>query len=278
VAIDALDTTRAPEGTDHRPPGPVRALLQEAGDLAAFGGRSIAALRSSPRYLAEVMRQTSILTRGSTPIIAALVFLIAVSVINFGFYFLRAVSATDYTGLVAGIIIPRGTTPLMFGYIFAAKIGCGIVSELGSMEINQEVSAYEAEGVDPIRYLVATRLAAALLYLPIIVPVALVAGAAGGYFSAIIVLHGLSASAYLQYLWGVQAIKDQLLALLCMGTLAVVLTIVSCFYGLRARGGPASVGTACARSLVVSLVLIHIIVPGYLALFYGANAHLPIGG
>jgi phospholipid/cholesterol/gamma-HCH transport system permease protein len=256
----------------------IRSALQEAGDLAVFSARSIVALRSAPRYLAETMRQAAILVRGSTLTIAALEFLIAVSVINFGFYFLRAVSATDYTGLVAGIIIPRGTTPLMFGYVFAAKIGCGLVSELGAMEINQEVAAYEAEGIDPMRYLVATRLAAALLFLPVAVPVALVAGSAGGYFSAITVLHGLSPSAYLQYLWGAQAIKDQLLALLCMGTTAVVLVLVSCFYGLRARGGPASVGSASARSLVVSLVLIHIIVPGYLALFYGANAHLAIGG
>jgi phospholipid/cholesterol/gamma-HCH transport system permease protein len=282
----AVDTTeRAPvravpvaSGRPSLDDNVARASLREAGEIAAFGLRSVAALTSAPRYAAEVLRQAAILVRGSTLIIASMTFLIAVSVINFAFYILRALAATDYTGLVSGIIIPRGTTVLMFGYIFAAKVGCGMVSEIGAMSINQETAAYEAEGVDPIRYVVGTRLAGALLFLPVVVPVALVAGTAGGYFSGILVLHGLSASAFWRYHWGVQAVNDQLLAFLCMGVQAVVIVIVSCFYGLRARGGPASVGSASARSLVVNLVLIHLIVPGYLALFYGTNAHLPIGG
>jgi phospholipid/cholesterol/gamma-HCH transport system permease protein len=274
----AVEPTSAASRTPRAPRAGASGLLQEAGELAEFGGRAILALRGTPRYIAEVMRQVSLLVRGSTMIIATLVFLIAVSAINFGYYFLKAVSATDYTGLVAGIIIPRGTTVLMFGYIFAAKVGCGMVSEIGAMQINQEVAAYEAEGVDPMRYIVATRLAAAVLYLPVIAPVALVAGAAGGYFSGVIVLHGLSSAAFLRYMWGVQGVSDELLAIGCIGLLAVVIVIVSCFYGMRARGGPASVGTYAARSLVVNLVLIHLIVPCYLALFYGTNARLPIGG
>lgn len=266
---------------DARPPrhdSAVRNLFREAGDLAAFGASSVAALRGVPANISEVMRQTSILVRGSTAIIGTLCFLIAVGVINFAFYFLKAISATDYTGLVSGILIPRGTTPLMFGYIFAAKVGCGIVSEIGAMRINEEVSAYEAEAVDPMKYVVGTRLAATILFMPIAAAVALFAGTAGGYFSGVVVLQGLSSSAFLRYHWGVQAVNDQVLAFGCMTVTAVVVVIVSAFYGMRARGGPASVGEASARSLVVNLVLIHLIVPGYLALFYGADAHLPIGG
>jgi phospholipid/cholesterol/gamma-HCH transport system permease protein len=253
-------------------------FLTEAGELTAFAGSAIAAVRGVPRYTSEVLRQASIHARGSTVIIGILEFLIGFSVINFAFYVLKSVGATDYTGLVSGIITPRGTTPLMFGYIFAAKVGCGMVAELGAMKVNEEIAAFESEGVDPMRYLVATRLAATLLFIPLAVGVALVAGTAGDYFGAITVLHGLSPSAFLRYHWGVQSLQDQYLAFLCMAVLAGVIVIVSCFYGLRARGGPASVGSAVARSLVVNLVLIHLIVPGYLALFYGTDPHLPIGG
>ncbi|HEX6389777.1 MAG TPA: ABC transporter permease [Solirubrobacteraceae bacterium] len=259
-------------------PSPTRALLREAGELAVFFVQAVAALRRAPRYTSEILRQTAILVRGSTLIMAVMSFLISYSVINFGYYVLRAVSATDYLGVVSGIITPRGTTPLMFGYIFAAKVGCGMVAEIGAMKVNEEIDAYESEGVDPMVYVVATRLVAVLLFLPIAAFAMLVAGTAGDYFAGIVVLQGLSESAFSTFHWGVQTWSDQLLALLCIGALAVTIVTVSCFYGLRANRGPASVGTAAARSLVVSLVLIHLIHPSYLALFYGLDPKIPIGG
>jgi phospholipid/cholesterol/gamma-HCH transport system permease protein len=270
----------APAATSEvqRPPSAIRGFFREAGDLASFAASAVGSLRGAPANISEVMRQTAILVVGSTLIIAFLELLISASLIDFAFYFLRAISATDYTGLVSGIIIPRGTTPLMFGYVFAAKVGCGIVSEIGAMKINEEIAGYEAEAVDPMRYVVGTRLAATILYMPIAVPVALLAASAGGYLSAVVILKGLSSAAFLRYHWGVQAVSDQLLTLGCITVTAVTIVIVSSFYGMRARGGPASVGAASARSLVVNLVLIHLIVPGYLALCYGADAHLPIGG
>jgi phospholipid/cholesterol/gamma-HCH transport system permease protein len=278
----ALAENPAPAGASPakvpRPPSAVRSFFQEAGELASFGVSAIGSLRGAPANISEVMRQTAILVTGSTLIIAFLELLISASLIDFAYYFLRAISATDYTGLVSGIVIPRGTTPLMFGYVFAAKVGCGIVSEIGAMKINDEIAGYEAEAIDPMRYVVGTRLAATLLYMPIAVPVALLSATIGGYLSAVVVLKGLSSAAFLRYHWGVQAVSDQLLAMGCITITAVVIVIVSSFYGMRARGGPANVGAASARSLVVNLVLIHMIVPGYLALFYGADAHLPIGG
>ena len=49
------------------PPGRTTMLLQEAGELASFSGRAVAALRGTPRYIAEVTRQVSLLVTGSTP-------------------------------------------------------------------------------------------------------------------------------------------------------------------------------------------------------------------
>jgi phospholipid/cholesterol/gamma-HCH transport system permease protein len=257
---------------------PGRSLVREAGELAAFAWAALKALAQTPRHVSEVLRQTAILVRGSTLIIGAMSFLISYSVINFGYYVLRSISATDYLGVVSGIITPRSTTPLMFGYIFAAKVGCGMVAEIGAMKVNQEIEAYESEGVDPMRYVVATRLAAALLFLPVAAFVALVAGTGGDYFAAIPVLHGLSPSAFNTYHWGIQTWTDQFLSVACMAALAITIVIVSCFYGLRASSGPSSVGAAAARSLIVNLVAVHVIESSYVALVYGVNAKVPIGG
>ena len=259
-------------------PGPIRSALQEAGDLTIFGGHAIAALRGVPLFAAETLRQTAILVRGTTFLIAFMCGLIGVSAMNFGFYVLQAAGATDFTGLFAGITGPRAACPLMFGYVFATKVGCSITAEIGAMRINEEIDGYEAEAIDPMRFVVATRIVAGLLFLPIAGAVALLGIGIGQYLQAVIVLDGLSGSGFLDLYWNIQTVFDELLALVNMGTSVIVVVIVAAFFGYTVSGGPANVGSAVARSLVVNLVLVHFIALGYLTVFYGPDPQLPIGG
>jgi len=60
--------------------------------------------------------------------------------------------------------------------------------------------------------------------------------------------------------------------------IAITTSLVACFFGLRARGGPAAVGAAVARSVVYNLVIVHVIAATAAAAFYGNNLKLPIGG
>ena len=68
--------------------------------------------------------------------------------------------------------MPRAAVPIMFGYVFSAKVGCGLVAEIGAMRINDEIDAFEVEGVNPMSYVVGTRLIGALIFVPIAVTVA----------------------------------------------------------------------------------------------------------
>ncbi|WP_354701408.1 hypothetical protein DSM112329_01720 [Paraconexibacter sp. AEG42_29] len=260
------------------PDGTVKALFREAGELAIFTFRTFGALRGALRYPAEIFRQSSILARGSTGVIAAMCFLIGFSAINFAYYFLRAAGAADYTGLFSGLATARAACPVMFGYVFAAKVGCGLVAEIGAMRISQEIDALESEAIDPMRYVVAVRLLAAMIFLPGAVFIGLLGMSAGCYLTAVDVVQGLSSSGFSRYHWAIQTVQDQLYALIMMGTMAISIVIVSCFYGWRTKGGPAEVGGSVARSLVVNLVLIHVIIGGFIFLFYGLDPKLPIGG
>ena len=56
----------------------------------------------------------------------------------------------------------------MFGYVFAAKVGCGLVAEIGSMRISDEIDALESVGIDPMRYVIGTRLLAVLIFVPLV--------------------------------------------------------------------------------------------------------------
>jgi phospholipid/cholesterol/gamma-HCH transport system permease protein len=258
--------------------GALHAALIEIGELATFVARSLAGLHRVPRYTSEVLRQTAILVRGSTAIIAVMNTFVGMAAVTFAYFFLRSAGAADYTGLFSGIFMPRVAVPVMFGYVFSAKVGCGLAAEIGAMQINEEIDAYEVEGVNALSYIVGTRVIAAILFTPIAVTVALLAGDLGSLFQAVPVLHATSPGAFLHYHWAAQDLTDNLQAYLSMGTMAVVIVFVSCFYGYRAAGGPAGVGAVVARSLLVNIVMVHVIVTFYLFVFFGLSASLPIGG
>jgi phospholipid/cholesterol/gamma-HCH transport system permease protein len=269
----------ATESPSHRkPPGRVRVMFQEVGEFAAMSGRVLRASKSLPLYSSEVLRQASLLVRGSTLPVAALSVFMGFAACDFGYYFLRSAGAADYVGLFTGFITPRATAFLIFGYMFSAKVGCGIVAELGAMKINEEIDAYEVEGIDPMAYVVATRVAGALLFVPIAAVASLVALFWGAFLDAIVVLNGVSTSAFLRNHWGIQVPSDQLFTVATMATIAVAVVLVSCFYGLRTSGGPAEVGQSVSRSLMVNLVLVHIIGALFIVGYYGLDPRLPVGG
>jgi phospholipid/cholesterol/gamma-HCH transport system permease protein len=258
--------------------GAVGNAFQEIGDMAEFFGESIKGLRRVPRYLSEVLRQAAILIRGSTIIIFAMCFFIGMTVIVFAYFLEKAVGAQDFTGVFAGIVMPRAAVPIMFGYVFSAKVGCGIVAEVGAMRINDELDAYEVEGVNPMSYVVGTRLVGALIYVPVAVTVGLLGGYFGSYFQSVTVYHAVAPGTFTHFNWASENLTDNLQAYLNMGSMAMFIVIVSCFYGYFAKGGPAGVGAACARSLLVNIVMVHVIATFWVFIFFGINPSLPIGG
>jgi phospholipid/cholesterol/gamma-HCH transport system permease protein len=258
-------------------PSPMADVVREVGDLTAFAGSAAKALPGAVQYISETLRQAAIMVRGTTVLTFVLNLFFGAEIVNFLYFFIRAIGAGDELGIV-GYAAPRQLATTMFCFIFSAKVGCGMTSEIGTMRINQEIDAFESTGVDPMRYVIATRLAATLLFLPYAVAISLLALYLGQYFEAITVLHGLAPASFSQVYWGIQTSTDQIFALVTMGVIALSTTTVSCFYGLRTRGGPAAVGDAVARSVVINLVLGIVIASTFAAGFYGSNLHTSLGG
>jgi phospholipid/cholesterol/gamma-HCH transport system permease protein len=259
-------------------PSALRERMEEIGDLTAFAGSTLRALPASRRYTAETLRQLGLMVRGSTVLIVLMIAFIGISATNYGYYFLKAAGAADYVGLVAGLGGPRLGVALVFGYAFAAKVGCGFVGEIGAMRVNEELDAYESEGVTARRYIVATRVLASMLYVPIITALALVGFTLASYAQAVLVIHAVSADTFFRYTWANQAIADQFFSFAVMEVMAICISVVSCYYGTHVRGGPAAVGAAVARSLVINLVMIHVILGLGDSIVYGTTLGLPIGG
>ena len=102
-----------------------------------------------------------------------------------GAYFNRSVGAPAYAGVFAAWCDLRELVPYAFGYMMAAKVGTGIVAELGSMRISDEIDALEVMGIDSMLFLCATRLLAAWIVLPFMYIAAVGAGFFASYLAVV---------------------------------------------------------------------------------------------
>jgi phospholipid/cholesterol/gamma-HCH transport system permease protein len=259
--------------------GALVAGLRELGEVARFSGRAARALPGVWHYLGEAVRQAGILIAGSWLVIVGMTFVIGAECGLFTSYFTKAFGATGAVGIFTLLCDVREAFPLMFGYILAAKVACGLVAEIGSMRIADEIDAMEVMGTDSMRFVIATRLLAALVALPLIYIVAMLTGTIGSGLVVVLQVGEVSQGAWIGGHFGPSHdVLDDLLSLVKAMAIGVVVVLVGLYYGYTARGGPVEVGDATARSMVVNLVLIHLIGGTLTILFWGADARLPIGG
>ena len=230
------------------------------------------------RYFGETLRQAGILIVSSTIVIWGLVFIIGLQCGIEGAYFNRSVGAPAYAGVFAAWCDLRELVPLCFGYMMAAKVGTGIVAELGSMRISDEIDALEVMGISGITFLCATRLLAALLVLPFVYLCSIGAGFFASYLAVVQQIGDVSSGGFFLIFWQFQNPPDLLYSLIKAMAMATVIVLVGCYYGYNASGGPVGVGTATAKSMVLNIVAVHLIGMLGTQLFWGANPRAPIGG
>ena len=255
------------------------APLREVGDVATFSLRAVVAVGASGRYFGEILRQCATLLLGSTLILVAMILVLGGECGMFITYLTRPLGATALAGSLLNPCGIREMFPYMFCYIFAAKVGCGLVAEIGSMRISDEISAMQSVGIDPIRYVVATRLVAVWLCVPLIYSLGMVTGLMGGYLVSVVQMGDLSSGQFFDGYFAAQTLADNAISFLKMFTMTTTVALVGMYYGYRASGGPVGVGDGVARSMMINLVLIHVIGGTFTAVFYGVGkAGYPWGG
>jgi phospholipid/cholesterol/gamma-HCH transport system permease protein len=230
------------------------------------------------RFFGEALRQTGILIVSSTLVIWGLVFIIGLECGIEGAYFNRATGTPAYAGVFSAWCDLRELVPYAFGYMMAAKVGTGIVAELGSMRISDEIDALEVMGINSITFLCATRLLAAWMVLPFMYIAAVGAGFFASYLAVVQQIGEVSSGGFFLIFWMFQNPPDLLYSVLKGMFMATAIVLVGCYYGYNASGGPVGVGTATAKSMVLNIVLVHLIGMLGTQLFWGANPRAPIGG
>lgn len=254
--------------------------LFNTGEVVNFSGRVIKSILTFRvfRFSAELVRQAGIVIVSSGIVITSMIFVVGLQCGIEGGYQTSAVGAPAYAALFTAWCDLRELVPYVFGWMMSAKVGTGIVAELGAMRISEEIDALEVMGVDSLTFLCSTKLLASLIVLPFLYVTGIAAGFFASYIAVVEQLGQVSSGGYLQLFWQFQNPPDLLYSLIKAMTMATAIILVGCYYGYNTSGGPVGVGTATAKSMAVNLVLVHLIGMVYTQIFWGNNPRAPIGG
>jgi phospholipid/cholesterol/gamma-HCH transport system permease protein len=148
--------------------------------------------------------------------------------------------------------------PLVAGIAFAAQAGCRMTAEIGSMRIAEEIDAVEAMGLRPIPFVVGTRLVGGML---IVAPGFLLTLLVSFFTSntMIKVFYSQPAGTYEHYFVQFLSPTDLVYSTVKAVIFCAAVTIIHCYYGYFASGGPVGVGLASGRAVRASLVAIMVL-------------------
>lgn len=233
----------------------VMSFLSGVGKLSAFIGKAIAHCFLPRFFPAQLWRQ----------------------IIDIGYYSLPVVGMTalftgmvlalqSYTGMtrfnaesaIAGIVVlsvTRELAPVLAGLMVAGRIGAAIAAEIGTMRVTEQIDALSTLSVNPFKYLIAPRLIAGTLMLPVLVLVGDLIGIYGGYIVAVYHL-GFSPGSYINQSWDILESIDVISGLIKAAVFGFIVAIMGCYHGYYSQRGAQGVGAATTNAVVSASILI----------------------
>jgi phospholipid/cholesterol/gamma-HCH transport system permease protein len=167
---------------------------------------------------------------------------------------LKPFAATSYVGGMVAATMIKELGPVLASLMVAGRVGSAITAELGTMVVTEQVDAMRVEGTDIVKRLVAPRLLAMLLAMPLLTVVADVVSLLGGYIMSS--GYGINPIMYVKGLPHFMVFQDLIEGLTKPAFFGLIIAVTGCYVGLNTRGGAEGVGNAAKRAVVLSSVLI----------------------
>jgi phospholipid/cholesterol/gamma-HCH transport system permease protein len=224
-------------------------------EYVLLSARGLSAMFTTPRYPREIVAQMDSLGVGSLSIVILTGMFTGMVMTLQSAASLDAFGARPYVGRLVCVSMVRELGPVLTALMVTGRVGSGMAAELGSMVVTQQIDALRVLGSDPIRKLVAPRLLAGVVMVPILTIISDTLGIFGGSLIGIFNLK-LSWEFFWRSVGNALTINDLVMGLGKPVMFGFILTSVGCHMGLRTTGGTQGVGLSTTRSVVVASVLI----------------------
>ena len=225
------------------------------GNLGIFAWQVARAAATPPYEWKELVSQLDEIGSKSLPLVA-----LAGSAIGVVLSMEASSSLTRFgaksllpSAIVYSVIQEMG--PIITGLVVSGRVGAGIGAQLASMKVTEQIDAIEASAINPYRLLAATRILACILMLPLLTLAADACGIFMGWFTQS--LSGpLSLQHFIQVGFTGATLNDFLPPTFKTAVFGLIIGLISCFQGMRTRGGAEGVGRAATSSVVLASLFV----------------------
>jgi len=230
-------------------------VLRTVGAVSLFAGRGLGAALTGPWFLGQLGRQLMAIGFMSLPVVGlTAVFTgaaLALNIYTGGGRF----NAEQIVPQIVALGITRELAPVLAALMLAGRVSATIAAEIGAMRATEQIDAMRTLSTDPFRYLVAPRLLAGVITLPLLTAVADAIGIGGGWLVSTLSLD-FSPAVYARATVDFVESWDVISGLIKAAVFGFIVTLMGCYHGYTAVGGARGVGQAATRAMVWAGVLI----------------------
>ena len=242
--------------------------LRKIGDIAIFAFNAVRHCFTPPFYPRIILRQFLQIGYYSLPVVGlTAIFSGAVLALQSYSGFSRF-NAESTIATVVVLSITRELGPVLAGLMVAGRVGASMAAEIGTMRVTEQIDALRTLSTNPFKYLIAPRVLAGLLMLPLLVLVADVIGVMGGYLVSVHVL-GFSPGPYISSTFKFLEQIDVVSGLTKAAFFGFIISVMGCYFGYNSRGGAEGVGAATTNAVVaasITILLLNYMITGW---FFG---------
>ncbi len=233
----------------------VLAAFADVGRLSQFLYNSVMHCILPPIYPRLIFEQMVRIGYNSLPVVGLTAFftggVLALQIFIGGSRF----NAESLVSSIVALGITRELGPVLAGLMVAGRVSAAIAAEIGTMRVTEQIDALVTLSTNPFKYLVAPRLIAALVTLPLLVVVADTIGIMGGYIVGTRSL-GFNSGVYIKNTVDFIEFIDIFSGLAKSAVFGFIIALMGCYHGFYSRGGAQGVGRATTNAVVTASILI----------------------
>ena len=238
--------------------GALTGFVNEVGAMVQFGVTSIRVSFERPYRYLEIIRHMEFVGNQSVFIIS-LTGLFTGLALSFQVYLgFKMVNATNLVGPIVALGITRELGPVLTGLIVAARAGGAMAARLGTMRVNEQIDALDVMGVNTRQYLIAPRIYATIICMPLLTAIFDATAMLGSWF-LVVKLVALDEAIFWDKVKAVLEFRHINEGLFKSAVFGLVFSVICTYRGFNTQGGAKGVGEATNRGVVTSMVMIIIL-------------------
>ncbi|MGI9371717.1 MAG: MlaE family ABC transporter permease [Hyphomicrobiales bacterium] len=230
-------------------------ICAEIGKLCLFTKDAVWHCFAPPIYPRLILEQMIRIGYNSLPVVGLTAFftggVLALQIYIGGTRF----NAESLVSSIVALGITRELGPVLAGLMVAGRVSAAIAAELGTMRVTEQIDALVTLSTNPFKYLVAPRIIAAVVCLPLLVAIADTIGIMGGYIVGTKSL-GFNSAVYIKNTVDFLEFDDIFSGLAKSAVFGFIIAVMGCYQGYNSRGGAQGVGRATTNAVVSASILI----------------------